>query len=81
MSVNLWDIRSPKDIRSLGPKEMKDLAKKLRAEIVETVSTNGGHLASSLGVVELTLALHTAFDTPKDTIVWDVDTNPTPTNS
>ncbi len=72
MNVNLSNIKSPRDIKGLSHQKMKELAGKLRAKIVETVSKNGGHLASSLGVVELTLALHTAFDTPRDKLVWDV---------
>ncbi len=67
-----FDIKSPGDLRGLSPKELRALATDIRGRIIETVSRNGGHLASSLGVVELTLALHTVFDTPKDKIVWDV---------
>ncbi|NLA61491.1 MAG: 1-deoxy-D-xylulose-5-phosphate synthase, partial [Firmicutes bacterium] len=71
MSGNL-SIESPRDLKRLSPTELRALAKDIRDRIVETVAKNGGHLASSLGVVELTLALHTVFDAPKDKIVWDV---------
>jgi 1-deoxy-D-xylulose-5-phosphate synthase len=65
-------IHEPADIRKLTLKELYLLATEIRAEIVETVSKNGGHLASNLGVVEITLALHYVFDTPKDKFIWDV---------
>ncbi|KAF0144626.1 MAG: 1-deoxy-D-xylulose-5-phosphate synthase [Nitrospirae bacterium] len=66
------NIKSPTDIKTLSPAELKDLAEELREIIIERVSINGGHLASNLGVVELTLALHYIFDSPSDKIVWDV---------
>ncbi|MFA4828724.1 MAG: 1-deoxy-D-xylulose-5-phosphate synthase N-terminal domain-containing protein, partial [Thermodesulfovibrionales bacterium] len=66
------NIKSPADIKTLSPSELKDLAEELREIIIERVSINGGHLASNLGVVELTLALHYIFDSPSDKIVWDV---------
>lgn len=65
-------IASPADLKSLTQAERKALAEELRAFIIDTVSRTGGHLASNLGVVELTIALHTVFDTPNDRIVWDV---------
>lgn len=65
-------IDSPTDLRSLTIEEMESLASELRDEIVRVVSRTGGHLAPSLGVVELTLALHRVFETPRDHIVWDV---------
>ena len=68
----LEKINSPKDVKKLKIEEKKKLAEEIRKYILETVSENGGHLASNLGVVELTLALHSVFDTPKDKIVWDV---------
>jgi 1-deoxy-D-xylulose-5-phosphate synthase len=68
----LDSIDSPKDLRQLNVPEMEILADELRQTIIETVSTTGGHLAPSLGVVELTLALHYVFDTPTDKLVWDV---------
>ena len=65
-------IASPTDLKPLSPSERKALAEELRAFIIDSVSRTGGHLASNLGVVELTIALHTVFDTPTDRIVWDV---------
>jgi 1-deoxy-D-xylulose-5-phosphate synthase len=63
---------SPADIKALSVAELDELAAEIRALILETVSRNGGHLASNLGAVELTLALHRVFDSPRDKIVWDV---------
>ena len=68
----LESIKSPQDVKSLNQKELKTLAKEIREEILNVVATNGGHLSSNLGVVELTIALHRVFDTPKDKIIWDV---------
>ncbi len=65
-------IESPGDIKRLDAAGLKDLAAEIRAAIIDVVGRNGGHLASNLGVVELTLALHKVFDSPKDAIVWDV---------
>ena len=65
-------IDSPADLKSLTLKELKQLAAELRQEIITTVTTTGGHLASNLGVVELTIALHRIFDSPRDKIIWDV---------
>lgn len=65
-------IGSPADLAGLNQEELKALCAELRGRIVRTVSRNGGHLASNLGVVELTVALHRVFSTPKDMIVWDV---------
>ena len=65
-------ISSPKDIKSLAQDELIELAEELRQTIVAAVAETGGHLASSLGVVELTVALHYVFDTPTDKIIWDV---------
>ncbi len=72
MSCLLNKIDSPDDLKKLSQKELKDLAKEIRKTIVTTVSEKGGHLAPSLGVVELTLALHYCFESPKDKIIWDV---------
>jgi len=72
MSSILEQINSPQDIKGLSSSKIADLAEDIRKTIIKTVSQTGGHLASSLGVVELTLALHTVFDTPTDKIVWDV---------
>ena len=68
----LENINSPKDLKKLSLKELNSLAGEIRELIIKTVSKTGGHLASSLGAVELTLALHYVFDTPKDKLVWDV---------
>jgi 1-deoxy-D-xylulose-5-phosphate synthase len=72
MAKILDAIREPSDIRKLTPEELSTVAMEIRALILETVARNGGHLASNLGAVELTLALHLAFDSPRDKIVWDV---------
>jgi 1-deoxy-D-xylulose-5-phosphate synthase len=68
----LNSIESPQALKRLSLKELGQLAAELREEIITTCSINGGHLAPSLGVVELTLALHRVFDSPRDKIVWDV---------
>ena len=63
-------IESPQDLKALSLEELAVLAQECRDTIVETITKTGGHLASNLGVVELTLALHRAFDSPRDRIVW-----------
>ena len=68
----LTKIKSPADVRDLAQDELLELAAELRQAIIAAVSKTGGHLASSLGVVELTVALHKVFATPDDKIVWDV---------
>jgi len=65
-------INNPKDLKKLSIEQLDDLAQELRNFIVDIVATKEGHLGASLGVVELTLALHYVFDTPKDLLVWDV---------
>lgn len=65
-------IASPKDLKGLDTQALTQLAKEIREEIVATVSVTGGHLGASLGVVELTLALHSVLDAPRDKIIWDV---------
>ncbi len=73
MSEKLLDgINSPSDLKKLSYKEKDMLSNEIRTKIINTISKTGGHLASNLGVVELTIALHSAFNTPKDKIVWDV---------
>lgn len=72
MSNMLDKIENTKDIKKLSFQEKNELAQELREMVLQTVSKNGGHLASNLGVVELTIALHSVFDVPKDKIVWDV---------
>lgn len=65
-------IHSPADLKKLNSSEYPELAQEIREVLVDTVSKNGGHLASNLGAVELTIAIHLTFDSPKDRIVWDV---------
>ena len=65
-------INSPQDLKKLKPRELKELAEEIRELIVRTVASNGGHLSSNLGVVELSIALHRVFNSPLDKIVWDV---------
>ena len=65
-------VNFPADLRRLGDSELARLAGELRAEVISAVSETGGHLGSSLGVVELTVALHAVFNTPFDKLVWDV---------
>jgi len=72
MAKILDRVNTPRDLKSLSLKELKQLAEEIRQEILTIVSEHGGHLASSLGVVELTIALHYVFDTPEDKIIWDV---------
>ncbi|MDP1646056.1 MAG: 1-deoxy-D-xylulose-5-phosphate synthase [Thiobacillus sp.] len=73
MTTPLLDtLDTPADLRTLSPADLPQLAAELRKFLVESVSRTGGHLASNLGTVELTLALHYVFDTPRDRIVWDV---------
>src|ERR1700753_766496 len=65
-------VHSPADLRGFTLGERRDLADDLRAETIDAVSTTGGHLGAGLGVVELTVALHHVFETPKDILIWDV---------
>jgi 1-deoxy-D-xylulose-5-phosphate synthase len=65
-------IDSPADLKGLSPAALEQLAAELRQEIIATVTNTGGHLASNLGVVELTIALHRVFNSPRDKIIWDV---------
>ncbi len=68
----LKHIHAPEDFKRLSRDQLPDLARQIRDRIIQVVSENGGHLASSLGAVELTLAIHYVFDLPKDTLIWDV---------
>ena len=68
----LEQLRLPGDIKDLSLDQLNELCDEIRNKIINTVSKNGGHLASNLGVVELTVALHYVFDLPQDQIVWDV---------
>ena len=65
-------IEKPSDIKKLNKKELNILAREIRDFLIEKISVTGGHLAGNLGVVELTMAMHIAFDLPKDKIIWDV---------
>lgn len=65
-------VNLPSDLKSLTTRELRQLADELRAETISAVSVTGGHLGAGLGVVELTVALHSVFDTPRDKIIWDV---------
>jgi 1-deoxy-D-xylulose-5-phosphate synthase len=73
ISTPLLDrVRFPADLRNFSPEQLRLLADELRAETVDAVSVTGGHLGASLGVVELTVAIHAIFDTPRDRLLWDV---------
>jgi 1-deoxy-D-xylulose-5-phosphate synthase len=65
-------VQLPSDMRNFSPEQLRQLADELRAETIDAVSVTGGHLGASLGVVELTVALHAVFDTPSDRLIWDV---------
>ena len=70
--VNILDkIKEPHDLRILNKQALSQLARDIRVRIIKTVAKNGGHLGSNLGVVELTIALHSVFDSPRDKIIWD----------
>ncbi len=72
MSSILENLKSPADLKALSLSDLESLAGEIREEIIDTVSRTGGHLASSLGVVELTVALHRVLEPPQDKILWDV---------
>ena len=73
LSTPLLDrVRVPSDLRNFSGEQLRQLADELRSETIDAVSTTGGHLGASLGVVELTVALHAVFDTPSDRVIWDV---------
>ncbi len=65
-------VPTPTELRKLKPEQLRQLADELRDEMISAVGTTGGHLGSGLGVVELTVAVHYVFDTPRDRLVWDV---------
>ena len=65
-------VRFPADLRNFSGEQLRQIADELRAELIDAVSVTGGHLGASLGVVELTVALHAVFDTPRDRVIWDV---------
>ncbi len=68
----LHTLKFPQDLRKLNEEQQKNLCWEIRQRLIRTLSSTGGHLASNLGAVELTVALHTVFDLPQDQIVWDV---------
>jgi 1-deoxy-D-xylulose-5-phosphate synthase len=68
----LDQVRTPEDVRRLDPSVLRQLADELRQETINAVAVTGGHLGAGLGVVELTVALHHVFDTPRDRLIWDV---------
>ena len=68
----LSTIHSPYDLKRIDDRDLDELCAEIRKKLIETVSSNGGHLASNLGTVELTVALHKTFNAPDDTIIWDV---------
>ena len=73
METGLLDrVRIPADLRNFSPEQLRQLADELRTETINAVSVTGGHLGASLGVVELTVAIHAVFDTPYDRLIWDV---------
>ena len=72
MTKIIKDINFPSDLRKLKRDKLKEVSKELREELIDVVSETGGHLGAGLGVVELTIALHYVFNTPKDKLVWDV---------
>jgi 1-deoxy-D-xylulose-5-phosphate synthase len=65
-------VRLPADLRNFSPEQLRRVADELRAETIDAVSVTGGHLGASLGVIELTVAIHAIFDTPRDRLIWDV---------
>jgi 1-deoxy-D-xylulose-5-phosphate synthase len=72
MKSILESITGPADLRQYNVDQLKTLAGEIRERIIQTVSKNGGHLASNLGVADLTIALHYVFDFSKDRVLWDV---------
>jgi len=69
--MELEEVKSPADLKGLGRAELEELAEAIRSRIVRTVTTNGGHLGSNLGAVEITLAMHRVFDSPRDVLLFD----------
>ena len=72
MSKFIKQINFPADLRKFKKDKLKQISEELREELIDVVAETGGHLGAGLGVVELTIALHYVFDTPKDKLVWDV---------
>ncbi|MCY4497155.1 MAG: 1-deoxy-D-xylulose-5-phosphate synthase, partial [Rhodospirillaceae bacterium] len=71
-TTHLDRVKWPRDLHDMSVGELKKVAEELRAEMIDAVSTTGGHLGAGLGVIELTVALHHLFDTPEDILIWDV---------
>ena len=65
-------VKFPKDLKKFDTKELKQVTNELRNEMIDAVSVTGGHLGAGLGVVELTVAIHSTFNTPEDKLIWDV---------
>ena len=72
ISKLLYQIEYPADLRKLNRDQLEKVSEELREELIDVVSETGGHLGAGLGVVELTVAIHYVFNTPKDKLVWDV---------
>ncbi|MDP9095607.1 MAG: 1-deoxy-D-xylulose-5-phosphate synthase [Pseudomonadota bacterium] len=72
VTTTLDRVTIPSDLRNFSPEQLRAVADELRAETIDAVSTTGGHLGAALGVVELTVAVHAVFDTPRDRLIWDV---------
>ena len=72
MALLLNSINSPADVKKLSVDQLTTLAEEIRQELITSLAKTGGHLGPNLGVVELTIAMHRVFDTPKDKFVWDV---------
>ena len=65
-------VKIPSDMKDFSRAQLKQLADEVRSEVIDAVSVTGGHLGAGLGVVELTVAIHSVFDTPDDKLIWDV---------
>ena len=74
-------IANPDDLRKLGANQLRQLVDELRYETINAVSLTGGHLGAGLGVVELTVAIHYVFNTPRDNLIWDVGHQALPTQN
>ena len=70
--MDIKNIKNPSEIKKMSKKELKVLAADIRSFLVENISKTGGHLSSNLGIVELTIAMHYVFDSPKDKLLFDV---------
>ena len=72
MLMNIEEIKGPEDIKTMSVKELEALSSDIRKFLIASIAKTGGHLSSNLGVVELTVALHYVFDSPRDKIIFDV---------